>query len=81
MEGIFAQIPRKPEGIFKTPRAARKGPRAVGPRARAGCPRGFENTRRLEGDLAKIPDKKPESCIYFFYKSFVMYLCNIKILP
>ena len=65
-EGIFTQIPSKSEEIFKTTRVSRKGPRVVAPMARAGCQRGFENTQRAEGDLVKIPDKKPESCAYFF---------------
>ena len=47
-EGIFAQIPRSPEGIWKTPRARQRA-RGV-----------FQIPDRAEGDLAKIPDEKPE---------------------
>ena len=73
LEGIFAQILLNPKGLLKP-----KGypPEPEGPRPEGHCAAlygGFQNPRLAEGDLSKIPDKKPESCAYFFSRFWFFY--------
>ena len=84
LEGIFAQIPRSPEGILKIPRATRRArglerrpefgakrrtPAEAEARGPGGLPEGFSKSPTGWGDRwRRFPTKNP-NLVHIFYES------------
>ena len=69
LRGDFSPDPRSPEGILKIPEVSTPCPRAgAEARGHGVLPEGiFKIPERAMGILVKIPEQKPEFCVYFFY--------------